>query len=305
MSPGLMLRESSAFRPRDAVLLVLLALMWGHSFLFIKVAVAAVAPAWVVVIRMTVGGLLLSGVAVVSGSRFPRDARTLLVLGFLGTIGAAFPWVAQAWAQQHLDSGLMAVLNSTTPVATLIFSVLAGQERLHRNRVVGLAIAVTGSLVVIGGEVGAGRSIVALVVAALATSGYALAAVVTRARISGRVRSLPASALQLAFGTLALAPLAWLEEGPPELPGDPLVIGALGLLGVLGTGAAFLIYFTLIENVGATSTSLVTYVIPVVGLASGAAFRGERFGTSVFIGAALLVAGVWLAQRQPPRSPAR
>jgi len=289
----------SAFRPRDAVLLGLLALMWGHSFLFIKVAVGTVAPPWIVTIRMTIGGLLLLGMTAAARDRWPRDARTLAILAFVGTVGAALPWVGQAWAQQYLDSGLMAVLNATTPIATLVFSVLAGQERLHKNRVIGLGIAVGGSLVVIGGEVGSGRSVLALLVAALATAGYALAGVVTRAHISGRVSNLPAAAAQLGFGTLALAPIAWATSGPPPTALPSLTVAALVVLGLLGTGVAFLIYFTLLQNVGATNTSLVTYLIPVVGLSSGALFRGERFGPNVYAGALALVTGVWLAQRQP------
>lgn len=290
---------SSAFRPRDALLLVLLALTWGHSFLFIKTAVASVAPLWVVTSRMAVGGLLLLGIMLARRVSWPRDARTLAILAFVGTAGAAFPWVGQAWAQQHLDSGLMAVLNATTPVATLVFSVVAGQERLHRNRVAGLTIAVVGSFVVIGGEVGAGRSTAALVVAALSTCGYALSAVVTRGYLSGRVANLPASALQLIFGTAVLLPVAWGASGPPPVALEPIVLLALLLLGLLGTGLAFLVYFALIASVGATNTSLVTYLIPVVGLSSGAFFRGERFGPSVYLGALGLLAGVWLAQRAP------
>jgi drug/metabolite transporter (DMT)-like permease len=295
-----MTHGSSAFRPRDAALLALLALMWGHSFLFIKIAVGSVAPTWIVTIRMIIGGLLLVTIGMVTRTPFPRSARTLGVLALVGTVGAAFPWSAQAWAQQYLDSGLVAVLNATTPVATLVLAVLAGQERLYRNRVIGLGIAVTGSVIVIGGEVGSGRSLAALLVAALATAGYALAAVVTRGTISGRVASLPAAATQLAFGTLALAPIAWGTSGPPPSSVSPITLGALGLLGLLGTGVAFLLYFTLLERVGATNTSLVTYLVPVVGLSSGALFRGERFGVSVYLGALALVTGVWLAQRRPP-----
>lgn len=291
--------SSPSFRPRDVLLLVMLALTWGNSFLFIKVAVAALAPLWVVTIRMAVGGGLLVGIAVTQRSTLPRDRESVAVLAFLGVAGAALPWAGQAWAQQFLDSGLVSVLNSCTPVATLGMAVFAGQERLHRNRIIGLGVAVLGTLIVIRGEVGAGRSILALVAAVLSTTGYALASVVTRARISGRVANLPAAAAQLCFGAAALGPFAWLSTGPPPVRVAPVVLGALLALGLLGTGLAFLVYFTLIESVGATNTSMVTYLAPVVGLASGALFRGERFGPNVFWGAFALVFGVYLAQKQP------
>lgn len=279
------------------MLLVLLALTWGNSFLFIKIAVAVLPPLWVVTIRMVIGGGLLALMAVASRSKLPADRETLGALAFVGLAGAALPWAGQAWAQQFLDSGLVSVLNSCTPVITLAFAVLAGQERLHRNRVLGLAIAVAGTLVVIRGEVGAGRSLVALLAAVLSTAGYALSAVYTRARITGRVQNLPAAAAQLCFGALSLGPFAWILHGAPSTHLAPVVLGALLALGFLGTGLAFLAYFTLIERVGATNTSMVTYLAPVVGLASGSVFRGEHLGANVLVGAAALVFGVWLAQR--------
>lgn len=289
----------STFRLRDAALLVLLSLMWGNSFLFIKIAVGAVPPVWVVAFRMTVGGLLLLPMVLVLKRSIPRDAGALGALVFAGTAGGALPWIGQAWAQRSLDSGLVAVLNSFTPVATLVIALVARQERLYRNRVLGLATAISGTLVVIGGEVRAGRSIPALVVAVLATTGYALSGVVTRARISGRVAALPASAVQLCSGASLLVPFAWISSGPPSTNLEPLVLGALLALGLLGTGVAFIIYNQLIENVGATNASMVTYLVPVVGLASGAVVRGERFGANVIVGAMALIGGVWLAQRAP------
>jgi drug/metabolite transporter (DMT)-like permease len=289
----------SAFGVRDTLLLCLLAMMWGNSFLLIKIAVSAVSPLWIVALRMTIGGALLLGIGAWLRRKLPRDGAAHGALAFIGIVGGALPWVGQEWAQQFLDSGLLAVLNSCTPIATLLFAVMAGQEKLYRNRVIGLAIAITGTLIVIRGEVGSGKSGLALLVAVLATAGYAIGGVVTRARISGRVPTTPAAAIQLCWGALALAPVAWGVSGPVPTSLSPSVIGALLGLGLLSTGIAFIIYFTLIESVGATNASMVTYIVPVVGLASGTVFRGERFGANVFAGAVALIGGVWLAQRRP------
>lgn len=289
------------FQLREVVLLALLALVWGNSFLFIKIAVASVPPPWIVTIRMVIGALLLLGIALASTQRAPRDLASLLSLAFIGVFGCALPWSGQAWAQQFLDSGLVAVLNACTPVATLILAVLWGQERLYLNRVVGLALAVLGTLIVVGVEVRAGRSTLALMMAVLATLGYALAAVMTRAHVSGRISNVWAAAAQLALGALLLGPITWATHGPPPTTLAPTVAAALLALGLLGTGVAFLIYFSLLESVGATNTSMVTYLVPVVGLASGALFRGERFGANVFVGAVAMIGGVWLAQKVPAR----
>ena len=292
----------SAFRPRDTALLLVLALLWGHSFLFIKLAVAHVPPPWAVAARMTIGALLLLAVALASKQGAPRDRASLLNLAGIGIVGTALPWLGQAWAQQFLDSGLVAVLNACTPVATLILAVLWGQERLHLQRALGLGLAVTGTLLVVGMEVRTGRSTLALATALLSTWGYAFGAVLTRARISGRVAPSWAAGLQLACGALTVTPLAWALEGPPPSALPPVAAGALLALGVFGTGIALQIYFVLIQNVGATNTSMVTYVVPVVGLVSGAVIRGERFGTNVFVGAAAMIGGVWLAQRAPRKA---
>lgn len=294
-----MTSATSSFRARDAALLVLLSLLWGNSFLFIKLAVAAIAPLWIVAGRMTIGGVLLLVIVAALRQRVPRDAPTIAVVAFIGIVGSALPWVGQAWAQQFLDSGLLAVLNSCTPVATLVMAVLAGQEKMYRNRVVGLALAIVGTLIVIGGEIGSGRSIVALLVAVLATTGYGFASVATRARVSGRIASIPAAAIQLCGGALVLGPIAWTVEGPFRVPESPVPALSLLALGLLGTGIAFIIYMTLIQNVGATNTSMVTYLVPIVGLSSGTVIRGERFGVNVFAGALALICGVWLSQRQP------
>lgn len=289
----------SSFRPRDAALLILLALVWGNSFFLIKTAVAVVPPLWIVTVRMVLGASLLFVIARLTGRAGPPDFRSFATMGLIGIFGSALPWGGQAWAQRFLDSGVMSVLNAATPVATLILALALRQERLYANRVAGLTLAVVGTFFVVGGEVRAGRSSWAVALAVLATFGYALAAVLTRLYVSGRMSNVWAAASQLAWGVALLGPVAWATQGPPPTTLDPGVLAALLALGLLGTGLAFLIYFTLLERVGATNTSMVTYLVPVVGLTSGALFRGERFGSNVYVGAFAMIAGVWLAQRAP------
>jgi drug/metabolite transporter (DMT)-like permease len=293
---------SSSFRPRDTALLIILALVWGNSFLFIKTAVAVFPPLWIVAIRMTLGASLLFVIARAMGKQAPSGWRNLFIMGLIGIFGSALPWAGQAWAQRFLDSGLVSVLNAGTPVATMLLAVLMRQERLYANRVAGLMLAVLGTLLVVGVEIHAGRSQWALIVALLATFGYAIAGVLTRVYVSGRVSNVWAAVMQLGWGAVLVSPLAWATQGPPPTTVDPIALAALCALGLLGTGLAFLIYFTLIENVGATNTSMVTYLVPVVGLTSGALFRGERFGANVYLGALAMILGVWLAQRAPRAS---
>lgn len=290
----------SAFTPADALLFGILALFWGNSFLFVKIAVPFVPPPWIVAIRILIGSVLLLALVVTRRQALPRAPRRIAALFAIGFVGTAFPWTAQSWAQQYIDSGLMAVLNATTPAATLLIAVVAGQERLHTRRLGGLGIAIIGTVVVIGGEVSAGGALPALLVGAGAPVGYALGTVLAREWVSGRVRPLPAATVQLGTAALAMLPLAAVSTGAPAPDGLPVQAAlALLALGVLGTGVAFLLYFTLIERVGATNAAMVTYVVPLVGLAAGALILSERFGRNVLVGAVVLIAGVYLAQREP------
>ncbi|MFT3928518.1 MAG: DMT family transporter [Myxococcales bacterium] len=291
--------SQASFRPRDAALLLLLALVWGNSFFFIKTAVAVVPPPWIVTIRMVLGAMLLFVIARVTGQKAPGNLRSVGQMALIGIFGSALPWLCQAWSQRYLDSGLVSVLNAVTPVVTLLLAVALRQERLYTNRVLGLGLAVLGALIVVGLEIRAGRSPLALFGAVLATLGYAIAAVLTRSYVSGRMSNVWAAATQLACGAVLLGPIAWATQGAPPSALPLGVAGALLALGLLGTGLAFLIYFVLLERVGATNTSMVTYLVPVVGLTSGALFRGERFGPNVYAGACAMIAGVWLAQRAP------
>jgi drug/metabolite transporter (DMT)-like permease len=270
-----MLATHSSFRPRDAALLLVLAVVWGNSFFFIKTAVAVVPPLWIVTTRMALGATLLVLIGLTQKGRPsrareaelrapPLDLGTFVKVGMVGIFGSALPWAGQAWAQRFLESGLMSVLNATTPVATLLLALMLRQERLYTNRLLGLGLALLGTGLVIGIEVRAGRSALAQLVGVLATFGYAFAAVMTRAYVSGRMSNVWAAATQLSWGTLVLAPIAWAFHGPPPTELSAGVLGALGALGLLGTGAAFLIYFALLERVGATNTSMVTYLVPQV-----------------------------------------
>lgn len=296
---------TSAFTPRTAGLLVLLALMWGHSFLFIKVAVRDVEPVWVMSGRIAIGGVLLLAIVAIRRRPLPRDPRLLLALGGIGVFGVAMPWAIQAWAQQFLDSGLLSVLNATAPASTLLVAVAVGQERAHRRRVLGLLVAITGTLIIVGFEIDAGRSPLALVAGAGATLAYGAGGVWTKASVSGRVGALPGAAAQLLLAALVVLPIALVTAEAP-LPSRVDALPALALLGlgVFGTGLAFLAYFALIQEVGATNAAMVTYVVPLVGLTAGVVYLGEQVGPDVLIGAAVLIFGVWLAQREPPAATA-
>lgn len=295
---------TSSFTPGDAGLFLLLTAMWGLSFLFIKVAVGAFSPLWVVALRTAVGATVLLAIVGLRGRRLPPPGRIWLHLLVLAAIGNAVPWGAIAWAQQAIPSGLASVVNSLVPASTLLVAAATGVERLTLRRAVGLLVALGGTVVVVSGEVGAPDRFVSVLVVAAATVMYGAASVYAKRFVSGAAPALTIATGQVALAALLSLPLAVAVGPEPDLTAvSPEVVGATLALGALGTGFAFLLFYVLIDRVGPTNTTMVTYLMPVVGVIAGALVLDERFGVHVLVGGAVTVAGIWLAQRHPAPAP--
>lgn len=288
----------STFTNVDAGLTIVLALMWGVSFLFIKVAVDDVGPAWVVAGRTTVGAATLAVILLVRGRRYPTGRDTWRHLAVLGLLSNMLPWLLLAWAEQSIPSGLTAVLNALTPSMTLAVAVAIGLERLTRSRVLGLLLALAGTTLAVWRELGADGGLLPVLGIVLATVLYGVGAVYAKRHVSGRFGPLQLAAGQVLVSAVVTTVGALVFTGLPHgLEVDSA--GSLLGLGALGTGLAFLIFYRLLDSVGATSATLVTYLIPVVGLVAGAVVLGERFGPNVLVGLVVIIAGIWVAQREP------
>jgi drug/metabolite transporter (DMT)-like permease len=287
------------FGPAETVLLLALSSMWGLSFLFIELALRGLGPVWIVAGRTVVGGATLLAVLAVAGRSLPRDRRTWGHLLVLGAVNNAVPWAGVAWAQQSLPSGLTALLMALVPTSTLLVSAAVGLERITRVRVVGLLLALGGVALIVAGDVDEpGRAVAVLVVVA-ATVMYASAAVYAKRTVSGTMPPLALATGQVCCAALAAVPAALLLEGPPDVAALGMtVIGATLALGVFGTGLAFLVFYVLIERVGATNATLTTYLIPVVAVVAGALVLDERLAPAALAGGGLIGVGIWLAQRR-------
>lgn len=294
----------SSFTAPDVGLFLLLAGMWGLSFLFIKVAVAAFSPLWVVGLRTSVGAVVLLTILRARGRRLPPGGPLWGHLLVLAALGNAVPWGAIAWAQQAIPSGLAAVVNSLVPASTLIVAAATGVERLTLRRGAGLLVAFGGTAVVVSGEVGAPQRLASVVVVAAATVMYGAASVYAKRFVSGHVPALSIATGQVALAAALSLPTA-AAVGPTPAWGElsARVVGAVGALGALGTGLAFLLFYLLIDRVGPTNTTMVTYLMPVIGVIAGWLVLDERFGPHVLVGGVVIVAGIWLAQRERQPAP--
>lgn len=290
---------ASSFTAPDLGLFVALALTWGLSFVFIKTAVAEVSPLWIVAVRTIVGATVLLVILRLRGRTLPRDPRVWGHLVVLAIIGNTVPWAGVAWAQQFIPSGLTSVVNSLVPASTLAIAAGIGLERLTRHRIIGLVLAMTGTVIVVAGELGAPGGAAAILVVVIATTLYGASAVYTKRFVSDRHPPLVLATGQVLAAAVMILPVAWIVGPTPAwstLSGG--VVGSLAALGALGTGMAFLLFYVLIARVGATNATMVTYVTPVIGLVAGWLLLDERFGGNVIIGAAVIIVGIWLAQRQ-------
>jgi drug/metabolite transporter (DMT)-like permease len=283
----------------SAVRLALLSLIWGSSFLLIKVALEGLAPAQVVMGRVFAGATVLLAAMVVRRVPFPRSPALWGHLAVLAVFANVVPFTLFAWGETRIDSGLAGILNGATPLLTLVFALaLLPEERITRARVAGLLVGFAGVVVIVGPwRAGALSGALAGQLACLgAAACYGVAFTYTRRFVSGSGQPL----LVLASSQLVVAALVLLGLSP-FIAGDPMqlsarVLAAVLTLGVAGTGIAYLLYYGLIRDVGATTASMVTYLIPIVAFALGVVVRDEPAHWYVFAGAAIVIAGVALAE---------
>jgi drug/metabolite transporter (DMT)-like permease len=284
-------------RPSDLARLALLGTIWGSSFLLISVALKDLSPIQIVGGRILVAALTMVAIARARRLKLPSSLEVWRALLVVAVISNIVPFTLIAWGQERIPSGLAAILNSTTPLFTAVIAAffLPG-ERLRPIRAAGIALGFVGVIVIVGLEPAGGFPGQLAVVAAAAA--YAGGFVYVRRRLSGRGSSaVTFSAGQMIAGSALIAVPTGIDLTiHPPTPRIASVL-AVVVLGALGSGIAYVIYYRLIEDVGATSASFVTYLIPVVGVALGHVFLEERLRWNTFVGAALVICGISIAER--------
>ena len=276
----------------DWLLLMVLSLLWGGSFVFVELALTGLPVLSIVWGRVAMAAAMLAVALWASGVAFPRRSSwpSLLVMGLLNN---AIPFPLFVLAQGEISAALASFLNATTPLFTVIMAHLTtADERLTPAKGLGLMLGFAGIVVMLGGVSGTGEVWAKLACLAAAMS-YALASVWGR-----RFRRLGVPPLATAFGqvtasTLILLPLwLWIDR-PWTLPiPDAGVIGAMAGIAALSTALAYLIFFRILASAGATQLSLVTFLIPVSATAMGVAFLGETLLAHHLAGFALIAAGL-------------
>ncbi|HEV2811817.1 MAG TPA: DMT family transporter [Solirubrobacteraceae bacterium] len=278
--------------PRQTIGLVVLAAIWGASFIFVDVAVPALGAVGLADSRSVIGAaaLIVYGLVVRHALRSGAPRRTYFVVG---AVNVAIPFVLIAAAQLTIPPSLAAIINATAPLFSAVIAGVWLGHRLSPQAIAGLAVGLLGVALVVGGAPIALDVTTLLAVAAStgAAACYALGGHLTKDRFPTDSPLVMAAGQQLAAGIL-LTP--FLVADPPNATPDAGQVAAALALGVGSSGVAYLIYFRLIEEVGATSALTVTYLVPVFGVLWAALFRGDEITAGMLVGAAVVLAGVAL-----------
>jgi drug/metabolite transporter (DMT)-like permease len=286
--------------------LILLAGIWGWSFLLIKVIVEGAPPSFLAWGRIALGMLVVFAFLRRAGQGLParRYWGHLLVLGLTMSV---LPFMLIGWGEQRIASALTAVVNACTPLFTAAFAAWLLGERLRRPQLAGLLVGFLGVAVVagVGGGDLAGSSLAGVLAVVLASAGYGFGFAYAH-RFTEGLSALQLSLGQLLAGTLLLAPVAAGDLAGGRVDLGPLGLLCLLLLGALGTGYAYLLNYRTLQESGATVASLVTYLVPIVGVAAGVLVLGEPFSVRLVLGGLVVVLGVALVQGRlfGPRDPA-
>jgi len=273
---------------------ILLGLIWGSSFAWIKVAVAELPPATLVAERMTLGALAMLIFLVFS--RPPRPTRGQVGhLAVMGAVNAGLPIFLISWGEQYIDSGTAAVLNSLVPIFSLLVAGLVLRtETWSLLRVIGILTGFAGAAVLASREFAfhpGPAAIGGAVAVAAASLSYAIGASYGKRRIQSTDRYVVAAGT-LVFAALYVWILAFAVDGNLALPTQPGTIVALLWLGLLGSFVAYLLYFYLLANMGATVSTMVTYLFPVVGVSIGVVALNEVLDLRLLLGTGLVVLGI-------------
>ncbi|MCH8815036.1 MAG: DMT family transporter [Chloroflexi bacterium] len=297
--------NKQANAPRAFAVLLLIGSIWGSSFLFMKVLLDDISPIEIVAGRLFFGMLAIG--LFVGWRRIRVRVTPLLIvqMSFLAFIGNIIPFGLIAWGEEHIDSGIAGVLNSTMPIFTAILAaIFLAEERITPMRLAGIALGFAGVLALTGVDIVnvTDSSVLGQLAVIGAAFCYGIGAVYTRSLL-GSHDPVSLASLQITLAMVLTIPLVFIIEGSPGYGMSAESVLSLLGLGVLGTGLAYVLFYWLIDNIGSVRSSLVTYVVPVIALFLGWLVLDEGIGLNVILGSALIIGGVASVMRgQAPSS---
>jgi drug/metabolite transporter (DMT)-like permease len=272
------------------------AFIWGWSFLLIKVIVEGAPPTFVAWSRITLGFVVMYAFLRAAKERLPerRQWGHVVVLALLLSV---IPFSLISWGEERITSALASVLNATTALFAALFAAIILKERLRPPQLFGLALGFVsvGIVAGVGGRDLAHSSLIGSLAVVGATACYGLAFPYTH-RFVANLSPVQQAAGPLLAGSLILLPVTAVGIAADGIELTALRVLCVVLLGCLGTGYAMMLNFRTLRDLGPTTASLVTYLIPVVGVTVGVTVGGEPFSIRVLVGCVLIALSIALVQ---------
>ena len=274
-------------------LLALLAVLWGSSYLFIKVAVAEIPPVTLIAARVSIAALFLFAVLSWRQEKLPRDTKTwrkLLLQAIFNSIGA---WTILAWGQQFVDSGLASVLNSTSPIFVFLFTIIVTRhETTNGLKLFGACLGLLGVALIVGVDVlaGLGQQVAGQLAAITGAILYACAAIYGK-QFSNLTAAATATGTMI-WASVVLVPASLIFEQPWLLDPSMEAVSAALVLAIFCTGCALLIYFRLVKTLGSMGVASQAYLRAGVGVLLGVILLGEQITLVIGIGLLAAIVGV-------------
>jgi len=278
--------------------LIFLAMLWGPSFLFIKIAVLEVPPITMVMVRVGIAAAILYTVLRFRKTPLPTGWNIWRHFAILGFFANAFPFLCFNWGEIYVDSALASILNGTTPLFTMLIAHFAiREERLTLPKILGGLIGFQGLFLLVLPSIqsGVNASFWGIMAMTAASASYGIALVYAKKNLP-KLAPAVAPTAQLTMATVYLLPLSLLLDKPWSLPVPSLqAVASIIALAVFGTAIAFIVYYHILAKVGATHLSMVTYLVPVFGIALGVLVLDEILSWHAYLGCLLILLGVMVA----------
>ncbi len=282
--------------PRQWGMLILLAFLWGGAFFFVKVSIAELPTMMIVFCRVGLAALVLVAFVLMTGRTIPKSPNIWLAFFIMGFLNNVVPFSLIVWGQKSITSGLASILNGTTPIFTmLVAGLLLADERLSLNKVMGVVLGLLGIVAISGVDAlsGLSNSLWAQLAILGAALSYGFAAVHARRFRAMGVDPVVGAMGQVCASSLLLLPIMIWDDwaGVSTLPSFWVILSVV-LLAVLSTAWAYILYFRLLDEAGATNASLVTLLIPVFAILLGVLILGESMKLSHILGMILIGFGL-------------
>ncbi len=279
---------------------ITLGMIWGSSFMWIKIAVQEVGPMTLVAYRVLFG--LLFGIVVFFFQRplLPSRLSDWTPMFVLGLTNIAIPFFLISWGEQVIDSGVASILDATVPLFTIVVAhFLLHDDKMTVPKVLGLLIGFAGVVVLMSKDIGASAgSLLGQGAVILASVFYAGSSIYAR-KLTENIPGIVRSAGPLVSATAVMWLSAFIFESPVKVPDMPIIWGSLLWLGILGSGFAFILLYYLIHEIGPTRTTMVTYLFPLGGVTLGVLFLHEELTWQIVLGALLIVGSLVVANWNP------